>query len=61
MAMEILRAPAKVEHSQVSGVEEEYLAVALSPTTTGSLWCWNSLTHSHCVIPEEGMLETAAG
>lgn len=61
MAMGILRAPAEVEHSQVSGVEEEYLAVALSPTTMHSLWCWNSHTHSPRVFVEEGILETAAG
>lgn len=32
--LEILGAPAEVQHSQVSGGEKEYLAVALSPTLT---------------------------
>lgn len=42
MAVGILRAQAEVEHSQVSGVEEEYFTVAQSPSTMGSLWHRNS-------------------
>lgn len=47
--LEILGAPAEVQHSQVSGGEKGYLAVALSPSTLAL----ESHTHSLCVFAED--------